>query len=358
MKINLHELLLKTERFFKSLPDKIKAFALKIRMSDSTVSDIKKAFAHVKPQKIKGIFLTCLAGVWLLTGIYTVKPGDQAVNQRFGKPLESTKGEGIHYALPFPLDRVTNVNMEGARRADVGMQIAEHAHDKNGPQRLQLLTGDENIISVQAIVHYKVADAQKYLFNINENDEILVRKTVESALLKLMTRMKVDDILSAEKMQAQNSVLAMAQTKLDAVDSGLKITVLNIQSIVPPDEVSKAFLDVTAAREDRETQINDAKGYYNSIIPKARGKANDLISRAEGYRSQKVNTASGDASKFNTMYAEYKKNSALYSADSAKYRLFLETMEKVLPKTRKYILDPGQGNLDLKLLGDSAVLTN
>lgn len=314
------------------------------------VQDMKKAFKHIDPKKAMTVFAVCVFAIYLMTGIYIVNPGEQAVIKRFGKLQSETIQEGIHYRLPTPIDEVRIVNVEEVRRADVGMTLPEHLHENDDPQEIQLLTGDENIISSEAIVHYKIKDAAKFLYSVNQNDEKLVRESVEAALVQAMANMAVDDILSTEKVQQQNAVMQMTQETLDAYDVGIQITAFNIKAVNPPDEVSEAFRDVTAAKEDKETQINDANGYYNSLIPEARGKASAIISEAEGYKTEAVNQAQGDAEKFELMLQEYKNNSQIYSSDTTKYRLFLETMEKVLPNVKKYIVDAEDNSIDIKLL--------
>ena len=317
--------------------------------------DIKNAFKHVHPRKVAFIFFTCVIAIYLLTGIFIVNPGEQGVIRRFGAVLPQTFGEGIHYRLPYPIDRVQIVNTSEVRRADIGMNLPEHMHQSDTPQSVQLLTGDENIITSEAIVHYQVKDAAKFLYNVNSNDEQLVRSTVEASLVKLMSNMAVDDILSTEKVQAQNYVLKTAQEMLDKYDTGILLTAFNIQSINPPNEVAEAFRDVNAAKEDKEKEINDAKGYYNSLLPEARAKANTMTTQAESYRAEEINQASGEAQKFESMLAEYQNNSKIYTKDTTKYRLFLETLDKILPKMKKYILDSSDNSIDLKLLDSNKV---
>lgn len=315
----------------------------------SALEDITKAFNHINPKKA---VLTLLAGfllVYILTGIYMVNPGEQAVVRRFGSVMDQTVTEGIHYRLPWPIDKVEKVNVSEVRRADVGVSLPDHLHKDNPPQSVQLLTGDENIISTEAIVHYKIKDAAKFLYNVNSNDEQLVRNSVESALVYLTASMGVDNILTSEKVNAQTMIMKKAQDILDGYNSGIQVTSFNIQAIVPPNEVADAFRDVTTAREDKEKEINQAKGYYNSLIPEARGKANEQITQAESYKAEAVNKATGDAQKFEAMLAEYQKNSQIYSQDTTKYRLFLETMEKILPKVKKFIIDPSDEKVNLRL---------
>ena len=283
-------------------------------------------------------------------------PGEQAVVRRFGAVLPQTVSEGIHYRLPSPIDQVQKVNVSEVRRADIGMSLPEHVHQQGDtPQDIQLLTGDENVITSQAIVHYKVKDAAKFLYNVNGNSEQLVRYSVESALVTVMANMAVDNILSTEKVQAQNNIMQQTQETLDSYDAGIQVTAFNIQAITPPDAVAAAFLDVTTAREEREKAINEANGYYNSTIPKARAEANTVLSQAEAYKTEQINKATGEADKFLSMLQEYQNNSRIYTQDTTKYRLLLETLEKILPKVKKYIVDSSDGSVDVKMFDPSLI---
>ena len=316
---------------------------------NAALQDILRAFSHINPRKA---FLSLFLGIALiygLTGIYIVNSGEQAVIRRFGAVLPQTKLAGIHYRLPFPIDRVQKVNIAEIRRSDVGLVLPDHMHINDSPQALQLLSGDENIITSEAIVHYTVKDAAAFLYSVNNNSEQIVRYSVEAALVKIMANMKVDEVLSTAKVEAQNTAIRTAQEILDRYNAGIQIAAFNIQTIIPPASVAQAFRDVTTAQEEREKTINHARGYANSLIPEARGKAQGILSKAEGYKTEKINQASGDAAGFISVLTEYQ-NNPRQSRNTTKYRLLLETFEKILPKAKKYIVDSANGNIDLRLL--------
>lgn len=327
--------------------------------SGTVMSDLKNAFGHINPRKTLTLLGAALAAVYLLTGIYIVNPGQYGVVRRFGKVIAPPVSEGLHYRLPWPVDQVQKVNMSEVRRADVGMTLPDHIHSSGEePQPIQLLTGDENIITVQGVVHYQVEDAVKYLYNVNGNSENLVRYSVESALVEQMANMAVDDILSTGKVEAQNSILALAQQTLQKFDAGIRISAFNIQAIVPPQQVSAAFLDVTTAKEQKDTFINEANGYYNSLIPQARAQANKTISDAEAYRQAQISKATGDTEKFMSMLKEYQNNVKIYTQDTTKIRLLLETLEKILPYAKMYIVDSANGEVDIKFLETDGIGTS
>ncbi|NIA06560.1 MAG: FtsH protease activity modulator HflK [Actinobacteria bacterium] len=307
------------------------------KRTHNPLDDIRQAFDHLKLTVIVPIAVVVLIIVYFLTGIYIVNPGEQAVVKRFGRVI-ATRGAGAHYRIPWPVDSVEVVNVGQVRRADIGMVLPEHEHPAFLPERLQLLTGDENVINVEAIIHYKIKDAVRFLYRTNFSEERLLHNAVGAALVELIGQMGVDDILTTEKISAQAKILWKAQKILDQYESGLQITAFNIRAIVPPVAVADAFRDVQTAKEDREQTINQARGFANSVIPAARGKAREMVSDAEAYGTEVVNRAGGDAKNFEAVLAEYRKNSQMYTEDVTRYRLYLETMEKVLPRINKYIL--------------------
>ncbi len=301
--------------------------------------DIRQAFGHLKLAVLAPIGIVLLISMYFLTGIYIVRPGEQAVVKRLGRVV-ATEGAGAHYRIPWPVDTVETVNVSEVRRADIGMVLPEHEHPAFLPEKLQLLTGDENIINVQAIVHYKIKDAAQFLYRANFSEERLLHNAVGAALVELIGQMGVDAILTTEKVGAQTKILSKAQNVLDSYECGLQITAFNIRAIVPPTDVADAFRDVQTAREDREQAINQARGFANSIVPEARGKAREIVSEAESYRIKVVNRATGDAQGFEAMLAQYQRDAKIYSEDVTRYRLYLETMERILPRIKKYILKP------------------
>ncbi|NOY80764.1 MAG: FtsH protease activity modulator HflK [Kiritimatiellaeota bacterium] len=319
-----------------------------IERHDNPWDDIRRAFGHLKPTVLVPIAALVLGAVYLGTGVYIVNPGEQGVVKRFGRVI-ATVDEGAHYRLPWPVDTVEVVNVSKVRRADIGMVLPEHEHPAFLPEKLQLLTGDENLINVEAIIHYKIKDPARFLYRTNFGEERLLHNAVGSALVELIGQMAVDDILTTEKISAQARILRKAQKVLDEYESGLQISAFNIRAIVPPEDVADAFRDVQTAKEDREQVINQARGFANSILPEARGRAREWTSEAEGYRTEVVNRAEGDAQNFEAVLAEYQNDARMYSEDITRYRLYLETMEKILPRVKKYVLRARAGGEKVNL---------
>jgi membrane protease subunit HflK len=280
---------------------------------------------------------------WVLSGTYVVRPTQQAVVMRFGAVAEPRVYPGIHYALPWPIERVTRVKVNQLQRLVVGGDAADGVLGRTQPLAPQFLTGDQNIISVRVVVQYAVAVPVDYLFR-----SVDVAKTigcaVEAELARRIARRGVDAVLTTERVAIQDEVLGAAQSRLNQYGAGVRLSTINIESAAPPPEAADAFRDVASARADTARIMDEARGYANDLIPRARGEAMQLTQSAEAYRESKVNEALGDAARFTAVEEEYSRAAAVTGQ-----RLYLETMEQVLPKIRKLIID-ANGNVDLSII--------
>ncbi len=206
------------------------------------------------------------------------------------------------------------------------------------------MTGDENILEIRMNIQYRIQDTSDYLFNFNSPDS-LVPYASRTAVTEIFGEMQVDNLLTVAKARIQKQIARKTEKMLDEYGTGLHIVNVNLQEVNPPKEVAQAFRDVSSAREEREERINKAQGYWNAVIPEARGKAHKMISHAEGYRAEAINRASGDADKFSTMLKEYRR-----AKDVTEYRLYLETIEKVLAKAKKFVIDSKKERVNLKFV--------
>lgn len=284
-----------------------------------------------------------LAGLWLMSGVYVVSADQQAVVTRFGAVAEPRAMPGIHYALPWPIDRVTKLKVQQLQRLVIGGDAADSVTGRSNPLQSQFLTGDQNIISMRVVVQYSVGVPVDYLFR-TENVAKSVGAVVETVLAQRIAMRTVDAVLTTEKQAIQDEVRAAAQKLIDEYQTGVQLSTVNIESIVPPPEAADAFRDVASARADSARIVNEAQGYFNDLIPKARGEARQMIESAEAYKEKKTNEAQGDADRFTQVAAEYAK-----ASDVNGRRLYVETMEQILPKIKKLIVDKN-GNLDLTIV--------
>lgn len=330
----------------------LKGFFLASDENDSSaLQDIRKAFANWNLRKTTNWMILVLILGYALSGIYVVNPGEEAVVKLFGKAVDQNTSEGLHYRLPWPIQMVDVVNVSTIRREEIGLLLPEHESIHPAPEVVQFLSGDNNIIDIQAVIQYRVKDARAYLYNVNSRDYQLINQTVRSAITQIGGGMRVDDILTIGKERMQEMIRNKAQEILDSYASGLQLVGINLNKVYPPGEVAEAFRNVSNAKQDREKKINDAWGYSNSVLPQARGDADKLIKEAEAYKIATVNNAQGEAGRFEQMLTEYQKDSDKYTANVTRTRLYLESMEKVLAKVKKIVVAPEKvGSMNLRVL--------
>ena len=293
----------------------------------------------------KGI-LSVIVAIWFLSGTYIVGPDELGVVRRFGEAVRTAE-PGIHYHLPSPVEVVDTPKVTEVKRIEVGFRTiypGPPAKYRKILQESQMLTGDENIVNVEIIVQFKIRDAERYLFNIRDLDRMLHHAT-EAALRQIVGSHDIDEVLTTGKFQIQEETKDLLQVVVDKYKSGLLILAVQLQDVHPPEEVRDAFKDVASAKEDKDRLINLAKGYQNEVIPNARGNAEKKIREAEGYREERMNMAEGDAKRFMEVWSEYRN-----AKDVTRRRLYLETMERILPDIQKVIVSPETNSSLLNLL--------
>lgn len=268
--------------------------------------------------------------VWLATGFYTVDSNERGVTTRFGR-LHARSGPGIHYSLPRPIDRVFTPKTTEVKRIEVGFKLGGELSTE--PRRSDMLTGDQNILKIMMVVQYKIKDPDKYLFRTSEPD-LLIERAVESEMSSYIASIGVDDVLTTAKAEIEIHAVKAAQVLLDDYGAGVTLLTGNLQVVSPPVPVIEAFNDVARAKKDSERAGEDARMYANEVIPQARGDAQTVINKALGEYEMRVNKARGEAERFNGLLREYERN-----RDVTKTRLYLETMERVLHKTKVVIVD-------------------
>jgi membrane protease subunit HflK len=285
--------------------------------------------------------VVALVVLYLLTGIYLIPADRQAVVTRFGRVAEPRVLPGLHYALPWPVDRVYTLKVLDTRRAVVGGETADQTLGRTQPFQMQFLTGDQNVIQMRVVAQYNVASPVDYLFHV-EDVELLVREAIEAELAHQTAWRGVDALLTTDKGQVQEAARSWAQGMLDNYGAGVNVSSVNIESAGPPAEAAEAFRDVAGARADAARIVNEAQGYAHDVIPRARGEATQMNEAAEAYRARKINESQGDASRFRKLSEEYQK-----AREVTSQRLYMETMEEILPRIKKLILDR---DVDLSIL--------
>lgn len=306
------------------------------------IINIREKIPKIKlSKKIWKLLILLILILYLASGIYIVQPNEQGVIRRFGK-FTRIDSPGLHYHLPFPFETAVTPSVTEVKRIEIGFRTARGGY-LEVPEEALMLTGDENIVSAESIVQYRIKNAADYLFNIID-PELTVRNAAEAALRQVIGSRKIDDALTEGKYEIQEETKLLIQELLDLYQSGILVTAVQLQDVNPPEEVSAAFKDVASAKEDKSKFINEAEGYRNDVIPKARGEAAKIVKEAEGYKIERIRRAEGDVAKFNQILAEYQNGKEV-----TRNRLYIETMESVLPHMKKYILEEKENNI-LKIL--------
>jgi modulator of FtsH protease HflK len=283
-------------------------------------------------------------GLWLLSGIYIIQTDQQGLVTRWGKVVEPRVFPGIHYALPWPIDKVYKLKVRELRRRIIGGDIPDTVLGRTQAVSSEFFSGDQNLLNIRVVAQYSVSSPQEFLFQAQEADRI-VGLAVESELVRRVAHTRVDDILTTQKLAIQTDVLAAAQKIIDSYQTGALLSSINIESVSPPPETAEAFRGVAGARSDAFRIVNEADGYANDLLPRARGQADQLLDQAHAYYDGKVNRATGDASRFTAVAAEYSKAPQVTGT-----RAYLEAMEAILPRLKKLIVD-SNSNLDLSVIG-------
>lgn len=281
-----------------------------------------------------GLVVALILVGWGLAGIYIVEPAEEGVILRFGEYHETT-GPGPHWA-PYLIDSVEIVNVEQIRRAEIGYR--SDAGDQSVPPESLMLTRDENIVDVGFAVLYRIKDARNYLFQVRDPD-LTLRQATESAIREVVGRNVMDFVLTDGRAVVAEQVRELTQEILDRYETGLLVASVNMQKAQPPDQVRDAFSDAVKAREDEERYKNEARAYAAEILPRARGDANAMLQRAEGYKQRVINEAQGDTARFTSVLDEYRK-----APDVTRQRLYLDTMQGVLERSTKVLVDVEGGN--------------
>lgn len=306
-----------------------------------------------------------VAGVLLvLNGFYTVGPDEVGIVQRFGRRLSPPREPGLHYKLPWPADRLTRIGAARIRTAEIGFRTNPNASEKEvvayewnaqhragrydrKPDEALMLSGDLNMMEITATVHYNLASPEDFLFGHADGDAA-VRVAAESVLQLIATATPLDRLLTDGRREAETLAARNLQQRLDRYGAGVRVVSVKLLDVHPAVEVVDAFRSVSEAYEDKNRLINEAEGHRNEQVALARGNAKAREEQAQAYKVGRANRAQGDAARFTDMEAAYR--AAPAGNDT---RLFLETMEQVLPGKKKMIVDNAKGRRQLLLLEDS-----
>lgn len=309
-----------------------------------------------------GGFWIIVAVVLLLIGgysaYYQVEPAEAGLVTRFGKYTHTTY-PGPHFKLPFGIDRVIKVPLQRQLKAEFGFRTArsdvrtEYEASDETRNEARMLTGDLNVADVEWIVQYKIKDPYKYVFRVRKVEGTL-RDLSETVMRMVVGDHSVSEVLTTGREAVQLLAKNELQRLCNHYDMGLEILQLVLQDVNPPDAVRESFNEVNQAIQERERAINQAWASYNAVVPEAQGKSAQQLQNAEGYGIERVNNARGDVQRFLALQTEYARAPAV-----TRSRIYLETMAKVLPATRRrvFIDDKIKGMVPLMSLDAAATKT-
>jgi len=317
--------------------------------------DIKEKINNFKAffQKYLGgigawIIIILIIGLWAGQGIYTIDEPEVGLVKRFGKHVR-TVGPGLHYHVPAPVETVVPVDVKSVRKIEIGYETVSpppNPQYRSKKDEALMLTGDNNIVHIEFAVQYKIKDAENYIFNVIDGKKILKQMT-EAVMREEVAKREFSDVITVSRGEIAQAVHDDLQKLVNIYNTGMMVENVKLQDANPPEPVTAAFDDVNSAKEDRETYINKAQAYANEVIPEAEGEAAHVINKAEAYKEEKVASAQGDVSKFKNVLKEYN----MGSKKVTRKRLYIETLEDILPNTEKIILPEGDSNSSvLKLL--------
>ncbi|WP_299991441.1 FtsH protease activity modulator HflK [uncultured Pontibacter sp.] len=291
-----------------------------------------------------GLFLLIL----LLTSVKTVGPEEEGVVMYVGH-YDRTVQPGLNFILPFGIEEMRKIPVQRQLKQEFGFRTLDSGRntqysDQSFNDESLMLTGDLNLANVEWVVQYRIVNSYNYLFKVRDAEKAL-RDMAESAMRKIVGDRTVNEVLTVGRQEVATSMEVLLQRMCDEYENGIRIDQVVLQDVNPPETVKPSFNAVNQAQQERETLINQAESEYNRIIPRARGEADETIQLAEAYALTRVNVATGEAARFNSLFEEYVK-----APEVTKKRLYLETMERILPKIGDKVIVDERGNNVLPLL--------
>lgn len=309
-------------------------------------------------KNIRWVIVGFVAIAAVFSSFFTVETEEVGVIMRFGKYVDEAR-PGLNFKVPF-IDQVEFVPVQRQLKQEFGYRTTSAGVNSSyrktgyGGESL-MLTGDLNLGDVEWVVQYRIDNPYNYLFKVRNADETL-RDISEAAMRQVVGDRTVNEVLTVGRAEVATQVEIILQAISDEYEMGIKIEQVVLQDANPPDPVKPSFNGVNEAQQQRETLINQARADYNRVIPRATGESQETIQKAEGYALDRVNRAQGEVSRFNDLYSEYVK-----APEVTKTRIFLETMQDILPKMGQKIITDEKGNSVIPLLqlqGNGPVKSN
>jgi membrane protease subunit HflK len=310
---------------------------------------VRRSVARTLGNTLFALVLLALAAGWAWLGFYQLSLGNAAVILRLGRHVDTVGEPGLRWHLPPPIETHEIINVDQVAREEFG-RAAEDVAAEEALAEATMQTSDNNIVELGFVVQYRVKDAFAARYRLADPRATL-RDAAQAAVREIVGHMPIDSVLSQGKGQVADEAQALLQRILDGYEAGLLVTSIELQEVQAPEAVRAAFVDVVGAAQDADRLVNQAEGYRNELLPGARAEAVELIESANGYRDAKIAESTGEAQRFAALEQAYRD-----APDVTRKRLYLETMESVLPNVDKVIIEPGAAGLlpYLPLMRDAA----
>ena len=301
----------------------------------------------------RGLIIAAIAvaALWIGSGIYRVEPDELGLVLRFGAYVRSTP-PGLNYHLPWPVETVQLLSVTRINRVEIGFRSASGDDQEPTPgtpegsvepargqpardlaEESLMLTGDENIVDINASVFWRISDAAAFAFN-TRNPGYTVKSAAESVLRQVIGHTAIQSALTGGRAAIEQAVTTGTQAILDQYGTGVEITQVQLQKVDPPADVVESFRDVQRATTDADTARNDAQSYENDVVPRARGDAAAILAQANGAKSAAIAASQGESQRFLSVYAAYTQ-----AKDVTIKRLYIETMQDILKSAPSVIVD-------------------
>ena len=305
-------------------------------------------------KKILAIIGLSIFGILLLIAVftswYTVDESEQAVIVTFGVANETIVEPGLHFKIPWPIQKAEILSKE-TYSLQFGYNQNEDGEIVAFDKETKMITGDENIVLTDLVVQWKITDPKKYLFNA-ENPQDVLHDATSASIRSIIGSSLIDDALTSGKAEIEAETRDLLASLMDKYDFGITVLAVKLQDVeLPNEEVRAAFTNVTDARETMNTKINEARKYENQKRNEALGEKAAINSRAEGQKVARVEQALGDVALFDKLYAEYETN-----PEVTRQRIVMETLETVLPNAKLYIMNDEGGTMTYLPLNDAQTI--
>ena len=306
-------------------------------MADKEVFDFDQIkIPNISPNLIKYGVIGVFVLIFFYSAFFTISPEEVGVILRFGK-FSHIADPGLNFKLPLGVDKLFKVSVQRQEKEEFGFRteaagVRTRYSTASFLDESLMLTGDLNAAEVEWIVQYRIADPYKFLFKVRETSSTF-RAMTEAVVREIVGDRTVNEVLTIGRQEISVAVQIKLQDLCNQYETGIKVDQVVLQDVNPPDRVKPSFNEVNEAQQEREKLINQAQAEFNKVIPRARGEAEQMIQEAEGYALERVNMSKGEVARFNVLFGQYR-----LAKDVTRQRIYLETMNKILPKVGKKLI--------------------